>query len=184
MTALRHHLAACAAFRQGGNLQAALRAASEACRAAPQCWEAHYAYGDIWLALDEPRRAAEAFAAAVQLAQDNPEAWVNYGIARYRQGALGDAKAAMRRALLHAPDHPVVTANLGAFMRNSGESEAEEALLLRGIELAPENAGARLNLAADMLQERLSHCTNLGSDSLLVQDDLGGIVVEKRRPTT
>src|SRR4029079_8842792 len=96
---------------------AALKAASDACHAAPNRPEAHYAYGQAWSALGNHVNAERAFAAALQLAPRWSEAWVNYGIARYRQGHIEDAKTAMRQALLSAPGHPAATANLGAFMR-------------------------------------------------------------------
>ena len=103
---------------------AALKAASKACHAAPNRPEAHYVYGQAWLALGNHVNAERAFAAALQLAPRWPEAWVNYGIVRYRQGHIEDAKTAMRQALLSAPGHPAATANLGAFMRITGEAEA------------------------------------------------------------
>ena len=122
---------------------AALKAASKACHAAPNRPEAHYVYGQAWLALGNHVNAERAFAAALQLAPRWPEAWVNYGIVRYRQGHIEDAKTAMRQALLSAPGHPAATANLGAFMRITGEAEAGEALLRAQLARAPENAGAR-----------------------------------------
>jgi Tfp pilus assembly protein PilF len=136
-----------------GDARTALFAASEACHLAPQTPEPHYAYGQAWLALNEPGRAEQAFAAAIQRAPGWADAWINYGIAHYRQGRIEDAKTAMRQALLRTPGHPAATANLGAFMRISGESADAEALLRDTIARAPGNAGARLNLAADLLQE-------------------------------
>jgi Flp pilus assembly protein TadD len=108
---------------------AALKAASDACHAAPHRPEAHYAYGQTWSALGNHPNAERAFAAALQLAPRWPDAWVNYGLARYRQGHIEDAKTAMRQALLSARGHPAATANLGAFMPITGEGEAGEALL-------------------------------------------------------
>jgi len=135
---------------------AALKTASDACHAAPDRPEAHYAYGQAWSALGNHPNAERAFAAALQLAPRWPDAWVNYGIARYRQGHIEDAKTAMRQALLSAPGHAAATANLGAFMRISGEVEAGEALLRESLARAPENAGVRLNLVAELLQEERS----------------------------
>jgi tetratricopeptide (TPR) repeat protein len=135
---------------------AALTAASDACHAAPNGPEAHYAYGQAWSALGNHPNAERAFAAALQLAPRWSEAWVNYGVARYRQGHIEDAKTAMRQALLAAPGHPAAAANLGAFMRITGEVEAGEALLRDSLACAPENAGARLNLVAILLQEERS----------------------------
>jgi Tfp pilus assembly protein PilF len=136
-----------------GEVRPALHAASEACRRAPRLPQAHYAYGQAWLAANEPARAEQAFAAALQLQPAWADAWVNYGLARYRNGAVEDAKTAMRQALRNVPSHPAASANLGAFLRITGESEAAEALLRATIAREPDNAGARLNLAADLLQE-------------------------------
>ena len=57
------------------------------------------------------------------------------------------------RLFCSRPDHPVATSNLAAFMRISGESEAAENLLRRQLAQNPDDVGARLNLAADLLQE-------------------------------
>ena len=59
---------------------AALKATSDACHAAPNRPEAHYAYGQAWSALGNHPNAERAFAAALQLAPRWPEAWVNDGI--------------------------------------------------------------------------------------------------------
>jgi tetratricopeptide (TPR) repeat protein len=130
-----------------------LRAASDACHAAPDRAESHYAYGEAWLAAGEPARAEQAFATALRLSPGWADAWVNYGVARYRQGAIEDAKGAMRQALIREPGHAPAAANLGAFLRITGEGEAAEALLRRALAAAPDNIGARLNLVADLLSE-------------------------------
>jgi tetratricopeptide (TPR) repeat protein len=113
----------------------------------------HYAYGEAWAALGDHARAEQAFAAAIQRDPSWAEPWINLGLARYRQGMIGDAIVAMRQALRRAPDHPIAIANLGAFLRITGQIEQAEPLLRRAITLAPGNDGARLNLAADLLQE-------------------------------
>jgi tetratricopeptide (TPR) repeat protein len=138
---------------EAGDMRAALRAASDACHAAPQLPRPHYAYGEAWRALGDPVRTAQAFGEAVRLAPTWPDAWINLGLALYRLGRVEDAKTAMRNALAAAPGHPVATANLGAFMRITGDAEAAEALLRESLAGAPGNVGARLNLAADLLQE-------------------------------
>src|SRR5262252_9860356 len=63
-----------------GDHRKALKAASDACHAAPNRPEAHYAYGQAWSALGNHFNAERAFAAAVQLAPRWADAWVNYGI--------------------------------------------------------------------------------------------------------
>ena len=148
-----HFLRAFTSLTSLGDRHAALRAASDACRAAPHIAQPHYAYGQAWLAMDEPARAEQAFAASVRIAPGWADAWINYGIARYQQGAIEDAKTAMRQALRVHPNHPAAVANLGGFLRITGETEAAEALLRDTIAREPRNAGARLNLVADMLLE-------------------------------
>jgi tetratricopeptide (TPR) repeat protein len=148
-----HYLRAYTSLTSQGDRHAALRAASDACRAAPHLAWPHYAYGQAWLAIDEPARAEQAFAASVRIAPGWADAWINYGIARYQQGAIEDAKTAMRQALRVQPNHLAAVANLGGFLRITGEAEAAEALLRDTIAREPRNAGARLNLVADMLLE-------------------------------
>src|SRR5277367_3660542 len=82
------HIRAAAARLADGDAAAALAAASAACHADPGRPEAHYAYGQAWSALGERRNAERAFAEAVRLAPRWADAWVNYGVARYRQGAI------------------------------------------------------------------------------------------------
>jgi Flp pilus assembly protein TadD len=112
-----------------GKLEIALVAASEACNRAPHEPRTHYVYGQASLALNQPARAQQPFGTAIRLTSGWADAWVNYGIARYRQGDIEDAKTAMREALARAPGHAAAGANLGAFMRISGQSDAGEALL-------------------------------------------------------
>jgi Tfp pilus assembly protein PilF len=145
-------IALAAARLDQGDARAALFTASEALHRAAHLPQAHYVYGQAWTALGNHGHAERAFAAALQLAPAWADAWVNYGIARYRQGAIEDAKTAMRQALRAAPGHAAATANLGAFLRISGDSETAEKLLAATVAREPQNAAARLNLVADLLQ--------------------------------
>jgi len=146
-----------------GENHAALVAASEACHRAPKLAAAHYAYGQAFAAIGRPRAPNRLSALPYSLSPRWADAWVNYGLARYRQGAVEDAKVAMRQALAADPTHSAALSNLGAFMRITGETEGAEQLLreTEGAEQllretvarAPNAVGARLNLAADLLQE-------------------------------
>ncbi len=123
-TDLRPFLYAAISSLAVGENSSALHAASAACFRGAHLPEAHYAYGQAWLARNEAVRAERAFADAIRLKPNWADAWVTYGIARYRQGAIRDAKIAMREALLRAPGHAAAASNLGAFMRISGEQAA------------------------------------------------------------
>ena len=130
-----------AALRHG-NAQAALAAARDACLAEPNMAEAHYAFGQAWVAAGEPARAEQAFATAIRLRPNFADAWVNLGLARYSQGALQAQ-----------PGHQAATANLAVLLRLTGYYEAAEKLLREALARNPNDAGARLNLAAEAMQE-------------------------------
>jgi tetratricopeptide (TPR) repeat protein len=111
-----------------GNAAAALQAASDACHRGTNLPQAHYLYGQAWLAMSDPAKAERAFAQAIALSPTWADAWINYGVARYRQGAIEDAKTAMRKVLAFAPNHPAASSNLAAFMRMSGEAAEKTAI--------------------------------------------------------
>ncbi len=107
-----------------GKADAALEAASEACEQAPQLAQAQSAFGQALMALNQPARAEKAFVAALGLAPQWGDVWVLCGTARYRQGDVEGATAAMREALRHAPDHAGAKANLAALERMGEREEA------------------------------------------------------------
>jgi tetratricopeptide (TPR) repeat protein len=115
--------------------------------------QAQYTLGLALLACGRLDEAGAAFAECVKRMPDFADAWVNLGVARYRGSNIEGAKAAMRRALEVAPGHRAAAANLGAFMRLTGETEAGERLLRDLVTRDPNAVEARLNLAADLLQE-------------------------------
>ena len=55
---------------QRGDAQAALEAARDICLANPNSAEAHYAFGQAWVAAGKPARAEQAFAVATKLRPD------------------------------------------------------------------------------------------------------------------
>ena len=145
-------LRAAAEALANGSLDVALRAASDACYAAPDQASPHYLYGQVLMALDQPGQAKQAFAAAVRLNRTWTDAWINLGVASYRLNQPHEALAAMREALVCDPESAPARANLGAFLRLVGDSEGAEAHLRWVIGRDPRDVGARLNLAADLLQ--------------------------------
>ncbi|HZZ63594.1 MAG TPA: hypothetical protein VFE63_20905 [Roseiarcus sp.] len=96
------------------------------------------------MALNEPDRAEQAFAAALRLHPRWADGWVLCGAARYRQGAIEGAKAAMREALRYAPDHAAAKDNLAA-MERAGVSEraAASPLSYAGSPTVPDRSGAK-----------------------------------------
>ena len=105
-----------------GHAQAALAAADAACARAPLLAQAHSARGQALMGLQDWAGAEQAFASALRQAPRSADIWVLCGAARYRQGTVEGAKAAMREALRHAPDHAVAKDNLAVLMRLGGEA--------------------------------------------------------------
>ena len=170
----KSYLAMSVAHLDAGDPRAALVAASEALHRDATLVQAHYAYGQAWAALGRHAQAEQAFAGALQLDNGWADAWVNFGVARYRQGAVEDAKTAMRQALARAPEHKAARANLAVFLRLTGEGEAAEGLLRSVVAADPADAGARLNLVADLLQEdRCAEALTLLDDAEVIPADPG-----------
>ena len=156
-----------------GDTHEALAAARDACLAAPNMAEAHYAYGQAWMAEGKPERAEQAFAIAAKLRPGFADAWVNLGLARYAQGAVDDAKRCMVHALRAQPGHPAATGNLAALSRLTGGYETAENLLREALARNPLDAGARLNIVAEKLQtEKHAEALALLDEVDLPADDL------------
>ncbi len=64
------------------------------------------------------------------------------GLTRYRQGAIGAAKMAMREVLRVAHGHPAASENLGALMRITGEALLRETLVRNDLTMAGSGASA------------------------------------------
>ena len=105
------------------------------------------------MAASKPAGAEQCFAIAVKLRPNFADAWVNFGLARYSQGAIRDAKNAMAQALRAQPGHRAAISNLAALLRLTGGYAAAEKLLCEALARNPHDAGARLNLVAEALQE-------------------------------
>ena len=105
------------------------------------------------MAAGKPARAEQAFAIAAKLRPNFADALVNYGLARYAQGAVEDAKGAFVRALQAQPGHEAATTNLAALSRLTGDYEGAGTLLREALARNPHDAGARLNLVAGRLGE-------------------------------
>jgi tetratricopeptide (TPR) repeat protein len=104
--------------------------------------QAHYVVGLAYLAAGLLDKAADCFATATKLAPDFADAWVNLGVARYRSGKILPAREAMRAALRADSGNVAAAGNLGAFLRLTGVIAAN-----------PNAATARINFAADLLEE-------------------------------
>ncbi len=136
-----------------GDQPGAVRAARRGRLRAPFLAGAHYTLGTAYLAAGFLDAAHASFKKTTKLAPGFADGWVNLGVAAYRNGDIFAAKQAMREALRVAPGHHAAAANLGSFMRLTGEPEAGEKLLMETVAGSADAAAARINLAAELLQE-------------------------------
>lgn len=136
-----------------GDTRTALAVARDACLADPARAEAHYAFGQAWMAAGKPDRAEQCFAVAVKLRPKFADAWVNLGLARYAQSAVEDARKCMANALYAQPGHAAALSNLATLLRLSGNYDAAQTMLHKALADDPHAAGARLNLAVANLAE-------------------------------
>jgi Flp pilus assembly protein TadD/hemolysin-activating ACP:hemolysin acyltransferase len=148
---------ACLSHLALGRAEAALAAADAACALAPLLAQAHSARGQALMALREHAQAEQAFAAALRQAPRSADLWVLCGAARYRQGLVEGAVAAMREALRLAPGHAVAKDNLAMLLRaGDGGGAAGSASPAEGLRLSawkPKDASACLGLAVEFLSK-------------------------------
>ena len=91
--------------------------------------------------------AVEAFRRAVELAPDNPGAYVSLGSAYMRLNRQAEAARSFRKAIDLAPDDPTAHLGLGQAYKLSGDPDSAISELERALELDPENADAAYTLA-------------------------------------
>jgi tetratricopeptide (TPR) repeat protein len=114
------------AQRQLGNVTAALTAANEACRLAPNQWHAYTCLAQAQLATSVSFDAAgRAAANALRLAPDDPDAHFIAGKVSYAQGRWKAARAHQERALVLDPAHSGALNELGRIrLRHGGHAGA------------------------------------------------------------
>ncbi len=97
-------------------------------------------------ATDEPQ-AERAYARALALAPDHPDAHLNLGRLRHEAGDPTAAEHHYRRALAAAPGHATATFNLGVALEDLGRLEESAAAYRAALATDPDYADAHWNLA-------------------------------------
>lgn len=146
-----------------GRVEAAIRAARQACALSPGVWQAHAALGQAELALGRAKRAENAFLAAIEIAPNSAGLWTQLAAARHRGSDPSGAETALRRALAYDPGHAGARAALAAFAAETTPSglppaEAKEGAAPPDIHgpsvWNPSDPHAALGLAVDYLSKK------------------------------
>jgi tetratricopeptide (TPR) repeat protein len=134
------------AFLGANRLKEAKKACDKLCRACrhdPECWSLA---GAVEERLGRPKRAVDAYKAAISLRPNYYEALYNVGCILLNAGEGAEAFAFFERALAARPDSPEVLNNLGVLLKNRGDIEAAAQHFKRAGVLQPGNQLAWFNL--------------------------------------
>jgi predicted Zn finger-like uncharacterized protein len=111
------------------------------------------AIGDLWLALDHPEKAKGAFAAALQLDPEDPQAHAGLGRALAVLRDLTGARAAIEAGLKQTDTDASLHYQHGSILRQMGEGDAALVALNRAVQLDGKEARFHARLGA-LLVER------------------------------
>jgi tetratricopeptide (TPR) repeat protein len=124
---------------QLGNAPAAVRAAQEACRLAPDRWQAHVCLARAALATEVDFAMAERAAAEARaLAPDEPEAHYISGRVSHAQGMRREARAHHQRALALDPGHSGAMNELGRISLRAASNARAARHFLQAARSAPD----------------------------------------------
>ena len=142
------HLKRGETYRRHGDLKAAFRDLRDASELDPSATRPLEQLGDVSLALNRPDRAAERYAAHVQLDDRSPRVFYKLALAQYRNGQASLALRSARRAL--ALDAQFADAHYLAGLCLAAQRQTADArkALERAVDLQPAFIPAREALAA------------------------------------
>jgi uncharacterized protein (TIGR02466 family) len=133
----------------------------------PADWEAHNDAGGAFMERNDWARADAAFAAAAELAPDQPIVIVNRATLDVRRGQRRDAIGALEACVARYPDYVPALAGLGFALRDEGRLEQASAVLRRATTLAPDDAAAACALGRALLEGGDAQAASLGAQAFL-----------------
>jgi len=142
------HLKRGETYRRRGDLKAAFRDLRDASELDPSATRPLEQLGDVSLALNRPERAAERYAAYVQLDDRSPRVLYKLALAQYRAGQPALALSPARLALVLDDSFAEAHYLAGLCLAAQGQASGARKSLERAIELEPALIPAREALAA------------------------------------
>lgn len=135
----------------------------------PADWEAHNDAGGAFMERNDWARAEAAFAAAAELAPDQPIVVVNRATLEVRRGRHRDAIAALEACVARHPDYAPAFAGLGFALRDEGRLEPAIAAFRRATVLAPGDATAACALGRVLLETGDAQAASVETQAFLRQ---------------
>lgn len=152
------------------NPQAAMSAASEACRLAPNEWRAWVCMAHAALATEVEFRAAErAAAAARRLAPDEAEVYYVSGLVSFAREEWGNARAYQERVLAIDPAHSGALNELGRISLKKRNTPRAADHFIRAAGSAPDVAvyGSNVEVAVRSMLARIIYFATLATWALV-----------------
>lgn len=134
------------ALRALGRFDEAASHYRAATRAAPGLYAAWFQLGLTELLRERPEPALAAFDRGSRQGEQDPEWWLNRGLALHMAGRPGAAAECYRRVIAMRPEHAVGHYYLGALLNELLDTEGAERHLRRARELDPDDADAAVEL--------------------------------------
>ena len=120
----------------------------------PSFTEARFKLGNLAFDKKAYPAASRHYAAFVSARPTDLNGWINYGLSLASAGELGDARAALERAVALAPGQVKPLALLASVLRQGGAPSNELAPITRRVlELSPESVDMRVQLACCLFDE-------------------------------
>ena len=150
------------AFKEVGNLNAAIASYKKALKLKPYFAAAYYNLGNALKAQGKSIAAIASYNIALQLNRNFPEASYNLGIAHKEQGNLNAAILFYKRTIKLKPNHPNTYNNLGSTLKAQGKLVAAISSYRYELESHPLNAAAHNNLGVALV-EKGEHMNSIDS---------------------
>jgi protein O-mannosyl-transferase len=115
--------------------------------------EAHYNFGNLYLAQDKPTQAADEYIKAIKIRPNYSKAYGNLGLALSFMGKYEDAVEKFHNAINLDPNNVEARFNLAASLADKGLIDEPVEQLRKILELLPDNNTVKDNLSALLLQK-------------------------------
>jgi len=136
-----------------GQVQRAIQCYEKAIQLDSSNAEAHYNFGNLYLAQDKPAQAADEYVKAIKAKLNYSKAYGNLGLALSFMGKYDDAVEKFRNAITLDPNNVEARFNLAAALTDKGLIDEPVEQLHKILELLPDNNAVKDNLSALLLQK-------------------------------
>lgn len=133
-------------YRRNGEHEKALQTYRRILAVAPDCHEAFFSIGVLYLETARYPEAIITFEQALKIKPGDHPTLNNLGLAYHRSGQTSSAKQAFHEAIEHRPDYATAYYNLGNLYLDSNDLDSTIYWYRRALELNPDDARAQCEM--------------------------------------